>query len=122
MKKIKILTCYAGKLILEEEEIQSGLENMQSIVGGYLEHLSVTPEIGLWCNEEGKILNPPLPETIVLLSQGVPYDVVRGNVFFTSHNDEGDTIGLNSEHISEIHRRLSHGVIGGNPVIALEMS
>lgn len=126
LEKINILTSYSidkfGKSRMVSETMESGLKSMQEKVDGYIECLRVTPEINLWCNEEGKILNPPLPMNILLLNRGEPYDVIRGNAFFTSHDNKGNTTGLKQEHIEEIQKRTQQVITEEGIIYALEMS
>lgn len=90
-------------------EIEDSLEASQEIVGGYIERVAIGTEIDLWLNEEGK-LDDDLNENIVLVSKGRPYDVVHGNVFFTSHDDEGNTVSLTDEQIEDLKKRTMSAV------------
>ena len=71
-----------------------GLEDMQSLVGGYIECVSVTDKIDMWVNEEGKLY---LPLNFFIDNGSWTLDVICGNVFFASHDDEGNVIGLTAE-------------------------
>lgn len=76
----------------EVKEIGEELENLQEIVGGYIECVNITDDILCVCNEEGKLEG--LTPNFILGG-----DVVVGDVFFCSLNDEGDFISLNDEQI-----------------------
>jgi len=99
------------------QDIEPGLENMQAIVGGWIECVRI-PElarkgIDLWCNEEGKYTCEP---NFVYFWPGGPGDTIHGTVFLASHNDEGETVGLTEEQtdfaIAWLNDRL--------PVVTLE--
>lgn len=84
------------------------LEDMQSMVGGYIECLHVGNGVDMWLNDEGKLHG--LPVNIVLGSSDREIlDTIQGDVFFASANDEGETIGLTDEQISWVNRKLDSG-------------
>ena len=49
---------------VEMRRIPNTLEALQELVGGYIEHVEFTPEIGILCNEEGRLEG--LPENVYL--------------------------------------------------------
>ena len=73
-------------------EIGGSLEELQSIVGGYIEAFSITEDIMCICNERGKILNLPI-------NFRYDYDFIQGNVFFAS-DGINDFESLNDKQIS----------------------
>lgn len=106
---------------LEEREIKNTLEDLQNIVGGYIEipYLSRVfndNKIDVIINEEGKFIEGLEPEIVVMdrATQRI-LDVVYGNCVFASHDYEGNTIALNEEQKSIIKSRLSTDVILHNP-------
>lgn len=61
--KIRVLACRAGEVPVVEE-IENGLEAMQSFVGGYVEHIIVrrtAPHEGvcIWANDDGLAVAEP---------------------------------------------------------------
>lgn len=110
MKTIKTLVLTNGNL--EEREIDGTLESLQDIVGGYIEipFLSETLyeyDIDMIINEEGKLINGLNPEIAVLKEKTEELlDVVYGNIIFASHNNDGETVGLDEEQIAIIERTL----------------
>lgn len=107
---IKTLVLSNGNL--EAKDIDNTLEALQNIVGGYIEipFLSETfyeYDIDMIINEEGKLIDGLNPE-IVVLKEGTEtvLDIVYGNILFASHNDEGETVGLDEEQIAIIERTL----------------
>lgn len=89
-------------------EIEQSLEASQQVVGGHLACIRIGTNIDMWINEEGLING--LERNIVLASKGQPYDVIHGNVFFTSHDSTGDTIALTDEQIDELKNRMLEAV------------
>ena len=72
-------------------EIDNSLKGLQTIVGGYIESVSLPPydrQLVLICNEEGKLIG--LPPNRLLGN-----DVIMGTFFITKSNDEGDFVSLN---------------------------
>ena len=97
---------------LKEREIKSGLEHLQEIVGGYIEipFLSETLSdngIDIVINEEGKFIDGIKPEiAVVSRENGMVLDIVYGNCIFVSHDEEGETIGLNEEQMQIVMTEL----------------
>ena len=97
---------------LEEKEIGTELEDLQEIVGGYIEipYLGETlleNGIDVIINEEGKLIEGLKAEiAIVGKDNGAILDIVYGNCIFASHNDEGETIGLTDEQILIVNKEL----------------
>jgi len=84
-------------------KVPKGLQQMQSLVGGNIEMMrgdavGLPQAIDVWFNEEGKLIG--LPPNLVLRMPGSReiWDVVMGPVFFTTHDDEGDTCSLPDVH------------------------
>lgn len=109
---MRVLTKEVG-LAPNVEEIKSGLEPMQAIVGGNIERIVLEAywpafegsNIDLWANEEAKMIegwqeqiNFPLPHP----DTGETFDVTSGTVFFSSHNDEGESLSLTDKQIALI--------------------
>lgn len=82
-----------------------GLEDMQKIVGGHIECVQLPHDIDLWLNEEGKLEG--LPANIALFHNGEVVDIIVGDVFFASHDDEGDSTSLNDIQKKWIEQRLN---------------
>ena len=63
------------------QDIGSGLEYMQKIVGGSIEAIYPFEEpVALICNEEGKLLNLPLNRAL-RDDEGNVYDIISGTFF-----------------------------------------
>lgn len=99
---------------LKEKNIKNTLEELQKIVGGYIEmpYLSkrfAENDIDIIINEEGKLIDGMTPEIAVVKgAENQVIDVVYGNCIFTSHNDMGETVGLNDKQIAIIKEELQY--------------
>lgn len=97
----------------EVKEIKGELEDLQNIVGGYIEipYLSRTftdNGIDVIINEEGKFIEDCKPSITII--DGITrqiLDVVHGNCIFVSHDDEGETIELTEEQIAIVLEELN---------------
>lgn len=108
---MKVLVLSNNKL--EEREINNTLEELQKIVGGYIEipYLGETfrnNNIDVIINEEGKFIEGMKQEMVIISEKNKTIlDVVFGNCIFASHDEEGDTIGLNNRQIEIVKNELS---------------
>lgn len=107
---MKVLVLSNGEL--KAQEIGNDLEDLQKIVGGYIEipflgHKFRDNGIDTIINEEGKLIEGMKPEiAIVDEDRGNILDIIYGNCIFTSHDEEGETIGLNEEQIQIVTEEL----------------
>ncbi len=107
---MKVLVLSNGEL--KEQEIGNELEDLQKIVGGYIEipYLGDTFRdngIDVIINEEGKFIEGLNPEIAVVDKQhGQVLDIVYGNCIFASHDEVGETIGLTDEQILIVTKEL----------------
>ena len=97
---------------LKEKEIKNTLEDLQQIVGGYIEipflsKVFFENEIDVIINEEGKLIDGLKPE-IAVVKDGTNQilDVVYGNVIFASHDEEGNTTALNDKQMKVVVEQL----------------
>lgn len=102
---------------LKEKEIKNTLEDLQEIVGGYIEIPYLSREfnengIDVVINEEGKLIEGLEPEiAIVDKETNAVLDIVYGNCAFVSHDDEGNTTELNAEQIKMVKDKLKMDVV-----------
>ena len=112
---MKVLVLSNGKL--EIKEIENTLEDLQKIVGGYIEipFLSKTFAdniIDIIINEEGKYVDGLKPEIAVVNSKTEQIlDVIYGNCIFASHDIEGNTTALNNKQIEIVKEKLNNEVL-----------
>ena len=103
--------------IFEEREIKNSLEDLQQIVGGYIEIPFLTPvfndnKINIIINEEGKFIEGLEPEIAVIKREtNNILDIVYGNCVFSSHDHEGNTIELNEEQKQIVKSALKSDIV-----------
>lgn len=109
---MKVLVLSNGNL--EEKEINNTLEDLQKIVGGYIEipYISETfaeNGVDMIINEEGKFIEG-LNAEIAVVSEKTQeiLDIVYGNCIFTSHDDEGNTVELNDKQVKIVQEELNN--------------
>lgn len=101
----------------EVRNINGKLEDLQEIVGGYIEipYLSDVfneNRIDIIINEEGKFIDGLKAEIAVIDGETKQIlDVVFGNCIFVSHDDEGETTELNEEQTKIVMRELKMDVV-----------
>ena len=119
---ITILHLRAGDLEPVIEIIPHTLENLQALVGGWLDVVragSCLPEAlantaltkyDIWVNGEGLVNN--LPFNICLNVQALTekrYDyagILAGDIFLAGHDDDGNTTSIQLEDVPELKRVL----------------
>lgn len=112
---MEVLVLSNGKF--ETKEISNELEDLQKIVGGYIEIPFLSEvfndnEIDVIINEEGKFIDGMKPEIAVIYGEtNRLLDIVYGNCIFASHDDEGNTVGLNEEQKKIVMEELKTEVI-----------
>lgn len=112
---MEVLVLSDGKL--EAKNIENKLEELQKIVGGYIEIPFLSEvfnknEIDVIINDEGKFTDGLKPEIAVIYGEtGRVLDVVYGNCIFASHDDEGETVGLTDEQKKIVAEELKTEVI-----------
>ena len=112
---MEVLVLSNGKF--ETKEISNELEELQKIVGGFIEIPFLSEvfndnEIDVIINEEGKFIDGMKPEIAVIYGEtNRLLDIVYGNCIFASHDDEGNTVGLNEEQKKIVMEELKTDVI-----------
>ena len=85
-------------------DIEKGLEPMQSLVGGYIENVTLEDGVGLICNEEGKLKGLPMNRRVKELN-----DIIRGPFFISRYNDEGETVDITDADVKKFTKRFPRG-------------
>ncbi len=115
---MKVLVLSNNKF--EVKEIENELEELQKIVGGYIEipHLSrkfFENDIDIIINEVGKFIEGLKPEiAVVNRDNNKVVDIVFGNCIFTSHDEEGNTTELTEEQMRIVLKELQTEIILSN--------
>lgn len=105
---VKVIHLKVGKQPVEKEIEGDDLPTLQSLVGGSLEAIFPTANIAMYLNEEGKLMNLAPNFNIIKKIDGKlkAVDVIVGDVFFATHNNEGEMESLTNEMIDEIMTRF----------------
>jgi hypothetical protein len=92
----------AREVELQEE---GQLEQLQGVVGGWVQAVDFTDNLTIWVNEEGKLVGLPINPMATFLWEkyfGLT-DFICGDVIFTGGTDEeGATLGLDEETAKEL--------------------
>ena len=90
------------------QDIGSGLESMQKIVGGPIEAVYHFDEpVALICNEEGKLLNLPLNRAL-RDDEGNVYDIISGTFFVCAAPPDSDHFtGLTDQQVKTYMERFA---------------
>lgn len=91
-------------------EVENSLEAEQRYVNydepyGLITVLSITDEIDVIANDEGKLKNYPINRFVVDDMGGV-YDMLVGNLMCVRHNSEGEFTSIREKDISVIESHL----------------
>ena len=129
-KMLTVLHLKAGELQPEVKVIPHELENLQALVGGWLDVVragSYLPKTladtalakhDIWVNDEGLINN--LPFNICLNNSELTakrYDyagILAGDIFLAGHDDDGNTTSIQLEDVPEL-KRVLQGLMLVNP-------
>lgn len=115
---MKVLVLSNNKF--EVKEIKNELEELQKIVGGYIEIPYLSKRffengIDIIINEEGKFIEGLKPEiAVVNRDNNKVIDIVFGNCIFASHDEEGYTTELTEEQMRIVLRELQTEIILSN--------
>ena len=88
-------------------EINDTLEEMQEIVGGYIQVVYPFPDpVALVCNEEGKLMGLPLNRSLSD-ENGEIYEIIAGTFFLCGAPTDSDSfIGLEAEQAEMYKKRF----------------
>ena len=102
-KVITIISKEVGKESKEESFVHS-LENMQKKVGGSLDAVSLPEKITMWVHDEGLLLDYSL--NLIIISGVEEVAHIVGNVFFTSIDETGETVGLEQNQLDWLENNI----------------
>lgn len=112
---MKVLVLSNNKF--ETKEIDNTLEELQKIVGGYIEipflsEVFRNNGIDVIINDEGKFIEDCKPQIAIVDGETKQIlDVVHGNCIFASHDDEEETVGLTKEQMKVVMQELQMDVV-----------
>lgn len=106
MKEKKIISIAPdGSLATLITSDQFMLSTLQTICGGYVQAVSMTGTMDMWCNEEGKMNGSEWNEIATAIWHAVygATDTIFGTVAFTGVPDtNGDTQGISDADIARL--------------------
>ena len=110
-RSMRIVLLEPGK-IAEIKEIGTSLEEMQEVVGGYIQEVYPFPDPGivLVCNDDGKLLGMPLNRALRHEKTKAVYDILAGPCFICGCGDcsfTGLTEGQAKKY-AEMFKRPEH--------------
>lgn len=85
--------------------VDNQLKTLQTAVGGYVEAVTLAPDLIMWVNEDGKMNKLPFNQaaTSIFVKHRGGADFIVGQVVFTGGNDsKGDTNGINEIQIQQL--------------------
>lgn len=90
--------------------VDNSLEAEQAYVNynephGLIAVVSITDEIDVICNDEGKLKNLPI-NRFLISDDGVVLDMIVGNIMCVRHNSEGEFTSIKEDDIPIIESRL----------------
>lgn len=103
-----VLKVSAGKMP-ERIEVENTLEELQDQVGGYIQVIyPVDNNVGIICNEEGKLMG--LCPNRALVSDGHIVDVLCGDILIVGLTED-DFRSLTDDEFSYYERLFKNGIV-----------
>lgn len=104
--KVFAMRCENGRAFKGRiEEMSNTLKAEQEFVGGYISAISLTDEIDIIVNEEGKLQDLPINRAWVD-DKGKILDLIVGNVCACRHDDNGNFTSILDSDIPVIIKHL----------------
>lgn len=105
-KTMTVLVVAPGE-VPQAKEIATGLESLQSEVGGYIEAVYPFEEpVAIVCNEEGKLTGLPLNRAL-RDETGEVYDILAGTFLIVGLGEDNFT-GLSEEQIKQFSEKFKY--------------
>lgn len=104
MTKMALIVTTDAKIVKLSLDNNTELDQLQKAVDGYIEAVTLSPNLTMWVNEEGLFRNDLSVNPVAYAFYSQP---IIGDIVFTGGTDsKGDTIGL-----SEAEARLIRTVV-----------
>ena len=103
--------------------VDNSLEAEQAYVNynephGLIAVVSITDEIDVICNDEGKLKNLPI-NRFLISDDGVVLDMLVGNIMCVRHNSEGEFTSIKEDDIPIIESRLNDRLQGDKVIYVM---
>lgn len=107
MRSAVKVSVHGASEVVDLDAPQGSYEVLRDAVGGYIEAVDITDRLTMWVNEEGKLTESPIRNTVGQMyfdkAFGAGRDTIVGDIIFTGGvDDEGDTIGLTEDQVKSI--------------------
>ena len=107
MRKALKVNVHQEVTVLDLDAPEGSLQVLQSGVGGWIEQVTITPELTMFVNEEGKMEFPAIvnayANAMFAKRFGAGIDTIVGDVVLTGGmDDEGETVGLTDEQVRSL--------------------
>lgn len=106
------MTTLAIKITTNGEVVpldSTSLETLQEAVGGWVQAITIRPDITMWLNEEGKINRAPhnpVGQSLWNNVYGKDTDYIVGDVVLTGGTDDnGETLPISNETVEAIRSK-----------------
>ncbi len=121
VNKMKILLIRPME-VPKEMEIEDSLEEMQRLVGGYIQEIMPFDDVALVCNEEGKFMGLPLNRAIQD-ERGKVVDIIAGDFFLCRAPVESENFeSLTKEQVEKYKKRFHNPerfLKAGNEIVVI---
>lgn len=122
INKMKILFIRPME-VPKEMEIEDSLEEMQRLVGGYIQEIMpFEDDVALVCNDEGKFMGLPLNRAI-RDERGQLADIIAGNFFLCRAPVESENFeSLSEEQVKKYEKRFHNPerfLKAGNEIVVI---
>jgi len=101
--------------IIEVDAIE--YETLSTAVNGMIELVSLSEDVDMWLNEEGKLrgMEPNVLATLLFNKVFPNFDVIMGDIIITGgSDDDGNTVGLSDASIIDIFAMLQDAIDQAN--------
>jgi glucose dehydrogenase len=101
-KALRVNTDFTTEVLIIDPD---GYTPLRDAVGGLIQAVDLSPNMTMWCNEEGKLmgLTPSIIGTYMWEKTFGMTDIIVGNVVFTGGTDEdGETLGLEPKQLYKL--------------------
>jgi hypothetical protein len=96
MKAVNVLFFPVGEVPQLREVKCPELAELQALVGGQVQTVVLRPGLGLWCNEEGRLLGLAPNRVIPGL------DLIHGPFFLAAEDDDGELLSIEPRDVTAI--------------------
>jgi hypothetical protein len=107
MGKAQVIHVEVGKMP-NIRTVDTHYKKLQDLVGGHMEVIFINPKVAMYHHGEGKLIGLEPNFNFLVKAPGEIRigDVIVGDVFFATHDKEGEMISLTDNMIEDIMHRF----------------